>query len=607
MRRCRLQWLPYCAPGRMCLPLLAAGKGWSGCRRLIALGWLCLLCQLPPLYAYTVELEGAGQFSKLLDEHLDIRRHQDDPNVGIDELQRLAGRTPQQIRELLATQGYFSPTVSHEVTQDGGQQRVRFTIDPGVPTRIAAVEIRFDGALAEGPDANPQRMERLRRQWGLKPGEIFAQSAWTDAKNALLKNLLIRDFPAATIKHSEARIDPMQHSATLTLAIDSGPAFTFGELQVEGLERYSRGMVDRLNTIEPGERYSQEKLNELQSRLADTGYFRSVFPSVEIDPAQPLLVPIKLTLSENRRQRLALGVGVSTDTGAGVQVKWLDRQFAGRDWRFESELELNRETHLLGADLYLPPISNGWTPSFNARTERTNTSGEINDTVRTGARLTSPDRRNEQAWGVAFFADRQQLPGLAVNNRQALIATYRYTRRTVNNLLAPRRGYVASIELGAGPAGLINESNILLMVARATWLKPLPRRWQAVVRGQVGQVFLAERSVVPGDLLFRTGGAQSVRGYGYNSLGVAQSGAVVGGRVVAVFSAEMVYRITPAWGAAFFHDAGDATDAWRDFDLKHGTGVGARWRSPIGPVNLDLAYGHATGKPQLHFSVGYVF
>jgi translocation and assembly module TamA len=127
------------------------------------------------------------------------------------------------------------------------------------------------------------------------------------------------------------------------------------------------------------------------------------------------------------------------------------------------------------------------------------------------------------------------------------------------------------------------------------------------LRGQVGQVFGAGRETVPADLLFRTGGNQSVRGYGYNRLGVPFNGAIVGGTVLLVLSAELVYRITPQWGAAVFTDAGNATDSWRDFRLKAGSGVGARWRSPIGPVNIDLAYGHAVREPRLHFSVGYGF
>ena len=110
-----------------------------------------------------------------------------------------------------------------------------------------------------------------------------------------------------------------------------------------------------------------------------------------------------------------------------------------------------------------------------------------------------------------------------------------------------------------------------------------------------------------GDRAFCSGGDQSVRGYAYQSLGVAQADAVVGGRVLGVASAEVVQWITPSWGAALFYDVGDAADTLSSFSAKQGVGVGARWRSPVGPINLDLAYGRATGKYRIHFSLGFAF
>src|SRR5260364_165849 len=46
--------------------------------------------------------------------------------------------------------------------------------------------------------------------------------------------------------------------------------------------------------------------------------------------------------------------------------------------------------------------------------------------------------------------------------------------------------------------------------------------------------------------------------------------------------------------AALFYDAGTAANRWSQKSLYSGAGVGARWRSPVGPVNLDLAYGLKT-------------
>jgi translocation and assembly module TamA len=556
---------------------------------------------------YAVEINGAGALTDLLNDYLEIRQHVADPDLSLEELQRLAAAAPQQIRELLATEGYFSPTVEYALRQQGDRWLARYDVNPGTPSRVEAVDIRFKGDIADGPHAQPQRINRLRRQWSLTPGERFRQAEWNNAKSTLLKGLLNRDFPAAKITDSEARIDPQSRSATLTVEVDSGPVFTFGPLQIQGLKRYSREMIERLNPIRTGEPFTQEKLTELQARLQDSGYFRTVFATIEVDPAHPRNVPVRLDLVENERRRLSLGIGFSTDTGARAQVKWLDRHFLDHDWRLESELRLDRKTPLLGTDLYFPARDNGWSPSLGAHYERTDIANEINDRIRLDARMAGPIKTDEEIWGVSYLAEQQRIVNSDTNNRRALVASYTYTRRRVDNLISPRRGYVAAIELTGGPRGIVNEANIGRILGRVNWLSPIDRRWLVVARGQVGQVVGASRNAVPSELLFRAGGNQSVRGYAFNSLGVPQAGAVVGGRVLAVLSAELVYQLTPTWGAAIFQDAGNAADSWREFRLVQGTGVGARWRSPIGPVNVDLAYGHATRQPKLHFSVGYGF
>ncbi len=564
--------------------------------------WLPMQAQAAP--SYTVSINGAGDLSALITDNLELSRRQATDELSLEEVQRLVDIAPSQIRSLLATAGYFSPTITEELDQKSTPWVARFNITLGAPTVIESVNIVFTGDILQ---KNQQRMDRLRRQWSLKVGDVFKQSEWNDAKNGLLKALLIRDYPAAAITDSEARIEPSTNSAALSVEIDSGPAFTFGELTIEGLQRYSREMVEKLNPIKPGDPYSQEKLNELQARVQDTGYFRSAFAIVDINPEQPHNVPIRLDLHENERKRLSLGLGFSTDSGPRVQVKWLDRNFLGRDWRFESQIRADRNTRVLGADLYFPEIQNGWRPSVGTHYEYEDSAGVINDKTLTSARLTSPNKRDEKIWAISVLTDRQRIGDEFTSNRQALIGSFTYTMRRVDNMIAPRRGYFASIDLGVGPSGLINKKSLARVVGRATWLSPYYGRFQAILRGQVGQVFGADRDTAPSDLLFRTGGDQTVRGYAYNTLGVSQDGAIVGGTVTAVVSAELVYRVTQEWGAAVFTDAGNAADTWHDFRLKQGSGIGARWRSPIGPVNLDLAYGHETKEPRLHFSIGYGF
>jgi translocation and assembly module TamA len=41
--------------------------------------------------------------------------------------------------------------------------------------------------------------------------------------------------------------------------------------------------------------------------------------------------------------------------------------------------------------------------------------------------------------------------------------------------------------------------------------------------------------------------------------------------------------------------------------LRRRQGVGARWYSPIGALNFDVAYGEEVDEYRIHFTAGFVF
>lgn len=402
------------------------------------------------------------------------------------------------------------------------------------------------------------------------------------------------------------------------MTIDSGPAFKFGPLEIHGLQRYPPTFIARSNMIREGEPFSQDRLAELQARVLDTGYFRSAFATIDPDPANAAQVPIRLEVTEVDSRRLGLGLGVSTDSGVRGQIKWLDRRFLDHNWRLESVLRVDRQIRLLGGELYFEPLQQGlyqnmlagWMPSVESTIARSTITGEEIEKIRTSARLSTPSRSDERVLSVSLLVDRRTLPGLDTLSRRALIGGYTLVRRQFDSPLAPRRGYMAGIELQAGVGGVLNENNIGRVLLQGIWLRPLNPHWHTVLRLQAGRVFFSgdqQGDRIPEGLLFRTGGDQTVRGYAFGSLGVPKNGAIVGGNVMALISVELAYQITPQWAVAVFSDAGDAAATRRDFRLRYGSGIGARWRSPVGQMNVDLARGHETGETRLHFSVGYGF
>ena len=98
-----------------------------------------------------------------------------------------------------------------------------------------------------------------------------------------------------------------------------------------------------------------------------------------------------------------------------------------------------------------------------------------------------------------------------------------------------------------------------------------------------------------------------MRGYAYQSLGVQEGSATLGGRYLLTLSAEYTHWFDARWGVATFFDAGQAGDDHEVFKLAPGYGMGARWKSPAGPLAVDLAWGQLDKQLRVHFSLAVPF
>jgi translocation and assembly module TamA len=133
------------------------------------------------------------------------------------------------------------------------------------------------------------------------------------------------------------------------------------------------------------------------------------------------------------------------------------------------------------------------------------------------------------------------------------------------------------------------------------------------LRAEGGAVLAKSSARVPSTQLFRTGGDTTVRGYGFRDIGVELPGGLVGpGRFMAVASAEWQRPILrngleTNWESTIFVDAGAVSDRVADLRPVFGVGTGVRWKSPLGPVQADIAYGVKVKKVRLHLNIGVMF
>ena len=129
---------------------------------------------------------------------------------------------------------------------------------------------------------------------------------------------------------------------------------------------------------------------------------------------------------------------------------------------------------------------------------------------------------------------------------------------------------------------------------------------QFVAGLETGYIFAKKFDQVPYNLRFFAGGDQSLRGFDYKSLSPEEYGYKMGGQALAVGSLEYNYQFKEGWRAAIFSDFGNAFDEKFSNDPEYGVGVGIRWKSPIGPIRLDVASGISDPDHpiRLHFFIG---
>lgn len=605
------------APGRLAAPARSAKASRRGSRSrwlgaLALTVWLCPACaQSAPTGGgaaaaahYRVEIEAPPALRTELRRSLDIERWTHFAGLREQQLRSLLQAAPAQARRVLEALGYFTPRIAVHLDRGARPQRVVLRVDPGQPTRVASVRLQVRGP---GQREAARLQACLLRNWELGVGKVFASSSWRSAKGSALLLLSTRRYAAARIAQSRALVDPAAHRARLYLQLDTGPAYRFGALAVQGLRRYPASVVGNLLPWKRGDPYSQRKLLQLQARLQDTHYFRRATVAAPLAAAQGDELPVRVSVVEQRARRLGAGLGYSSNTGARTQLDYTDLNWLGKAWRLRGQIQAETLQQSLQASLALPRRADGVRYRVVSQLQHADIQGLVTRSQTLGLQRRYERSATATVESLQFINEQQQIAGAGTSSGMALMPGWSWTRSSLDNRLDPRSGGLLKLQVAAAARGLLSDQDFVRLDLHGLRVVPLGRREQLLLRAQIGEVLSPSASGIPQQVLFRAGGVGSVRGYAYQSLGVRAGGAVVGGRALLTASVEGVRWVLPRWGLALFADAGNAADNWAALHPVLGWGIGVRWRSPAGLLSVDLAHGQASGATRLEFNVGIGF
>ena len=589
----------------------------------------------PP--AFTLEVDAPKQVRALLEQHLELKRFRHQPDLQRRELTRLLGATDANVRELIGTLGYFSPTVTVELTdtpEEEAPRKVVVKVDPGPPTIIEKSEVRFAGINASDELGTSQRLQ-IEETWPLQAGEQFSQSAWSSAKSGGLKELQKRRYPLARIDTSLADVDADTNKAQVSVSYDPGPAYTFGPLQIDGAERYDPVRTARIARLPEGQEYDLQSMLDAQQRLVSSGYYDSVFLSLADSPQQAateaerdeqrknqgaaITSPVIAKVREAKLQKWVFGVGLSTDTGPRLSIDHTYNKVPGLNWRAVSKLQLDRKNPLISTQLVGLPGEDLWRWFASGKLERAPAGDFYTNSAQMRFGRSKAEDRIERNLYLQYDYAKTQGAG-APPGASSLLANYGWTARYFDNNLLPTSGFGLALEAGAGTTLTPQRSPFGRLTGR--WLSLIPlgerdeetrRHSRLQIKAGVGAVMAKKDVDLPTTIMFLTGGDNTVRGYGYQSIGArTDNGRVIAGRYLAMGSVEWQRPITIKGNTqdfehAVFIDAGTVGDDINRLYTRVGFGTGIRWKSPVGPIQADLAWGAQEQQLRLHLRLGFTF
>jgi translocation and assembly module TamA len=571
--------------------------------------------------AFTLDIQAPEEIADLLNKHLELQRYRELTDLGTDELARLLTLAEEDTRRLVATLGYFSPSISasSSTAAAGMVPVVRIAVSPGEITRVSQVKIQFAGPLATDEAAKDQR-ELIRNSWPLSAGNRFTQTGWDAAKQQALRQLTSLRYATGQLSTTVADVDPDTHQVQLEVTLESGPAYRLGEVQVSGLSRYDPALVLHLARLSIGVDYDQAALAAAQQRLSDSGYFDSVFVTIDTS-ADPNNAPVLVKLREGQLQKIVLGVGASTDTGPRISAEHTHHRVPGINWRAVTKAQLERDARSLSSELTSPPddASWRWVTFGQVRQELLGTLEVTSQQLRGGRKQTNQriDRniyvQYDRAESVATDTDQPEIA-------QSVSANYAFTVRYYDSFPFPSSGWGWGAELGGGTTlggtpqtytRIVTRWQGFLGLGNAASTRASAGRLS--MRTTLGALIAQESATLPSTQLFLAGGDNSVRGYRLNEIGVTLAdGSTTAGRYLATGSVEwqrpLRIKGRPSdWESTVFVDAGAVANQASELRAKVGVGVGARWNSPVGPLQIDLAYGVDSQRVRLHMNLGFTF
>jgi outer membrane protein assembly complex protein YaeT len=554
----------------------------------------------------------------------------------------------ESIAELYRSNGFRDVKVTCLVDRNAesktGQIAVTMHINEGAQWTVETLTL--NGVVQVNRDEVLHRLASVE-------GQPFADLNLASDRSATLTYYYERGFPAAEFTAAWSPADA-PHRVNVTYTVKEGDRNFVRRVITSGLSATRRSLVDKKITLKPGDPLSATQEVEIQKHFYDLGIFARVDTAIQNPDGADNHKYVLYDFEEANRYSIGIGVGAqvarfgtpkSTSlsapggaTGFSPEVSLdlsrlnflgighlvgLHALYSNLEKRYSLTYEIPRFMDVEGRDLRFLVLDDN---SLNVRTfasKREEASVQLAEKLSKslGAKLRFAYRRVSVSSVV--------IPVLLVPQLQQPvrigIVSGTLTQDRRDDVTDPHRGIYNTADLGLAGSFFGSQRSfgrILLRNAtyhRVTRTVVFARQTQlGVIRPFSPPAGISAQEAVPLPERFFGGGPDTLRAFPYNQAGPRDTGAplVAGGPASpptgfplggnALFYNNLELRF-PLIGSningVLFHDMGNVFSSLSNisfgvhqpdrqhFDYTvHAAGFGIRYRTPVGPIRLDLAY-----------------
>lgn len=518
-----------------------------------------------------------------------------------EEAEKFQAAAEPKIDSALRALGYYTAKSSSTLSRSGDCWVLAVSITEGSPVKIREQVISVTGEGSKDPG--------FREILSTPPyvrGEPFRHDKYAAFKGKLEDHAKSMGYLDATFTTHEILVDPEAGVADVHLAFETGSRYRFGKVTVDQ-SVLADDYMEKYILIREGDEFSTDALVEQQQLIQGSNYYGNVRVRALYREAKNRQVPVEISAMPSKKTLYRGRIGYGTDTGFRTGFDFERRWLDSKGSRLIATLNYS-QTEIFGNISYIVPAKKRLNEYMRYYVSLTKEYGEDVDSqsLEVGAEY---HRIRSSGWEQILFLkyldDVTQAAGEPELETQFMIAGLRMQKSVADNPIFTRKGWLLRAELQGAYEGFISSENFLQATVFAKLIRPAGNG-RVIARSEVGSTLIDDINLLPKSLRYFAGGDNSVRGYGYESLGETNAdGAVIGGKHLLVASLEYEYTFKDPWGAALFVDVGNAFNDWGDMSLKTGVGFGARWKSPIGPVRVDIGFPTEDfGDPHLHLSIG---